>query len=289
MAQNTGTSAFPKIYDDMHTVLVVHRCGSMACAASELGTTVSTVSRRIDRLQGILNVRPFVKSGRGWKLNPSLEKFVEAFESAHGYLTSELHSLQNQDADIPVEIKIGGPPFVLAHVLVPRIGDLAANPSAIVPVLERRFNETGLGSQDIAIVFTPPEMGRLKVRRCANLAFSVYAPEGWSIGDGWVNLLDQCADLIYEESRAFFGREPTLRVDSFSQAFGAMKRLGLAGLLPEVVAREDGDLRRLDTFASGMSRDLFVIHHESRSTDPRMRDTLNWLAKCLADVDARHG
>lgn len=275
----------PAIFEDLRTVLVVHRSGSMAEAARTLGVTASTVSRQVSRLREVLGFYPFVKTDGNWRLNPALLKLVDAFETAEGMVASELRRLNQHDPDLKREVKIAGPASILSHVLLPACADIMSDHPQVVPVFERRLNAEGLGLHDVVIAFQPPGAGRFKVRRCASFKYALFAPEGWQMGDGWITLIDKYAAAHTDDAERFFGRAPSLKTDSFDHAVRAMHRLNLAGPLPLAVARNVSGLKRLDTRELEVSQDLFVIHHESRSSDPDIRATVNWVVQCLEDMN----
>lgn len=270
-----------RLYDDLHTAQVVHRCGSMTSAATEMGTTTSTISRQIGRLRDMLGLYPFIKTDGGWQLNPALGDLLGVFEQVDGMLESEIARLKPDNPQKCREIRIGAPPSVLSHILVPMLRDLLAVKPGIRPIFEGRVHENVLGTSDIAMVFQPPEAGRLKIRRGGSLAFGIFAPQGWRPGDGWVSLTDRFSAPWQAARRGFFGSDPCLKVDSFTQVLQAMRHLGKAGALPVVVAMDDPGLQRLKTPGLEVNRDLYLIYHESRSRDPDVRATADWLMRCL--------
>ena len=257
----------------------------MTNAATELGTTTSTISRQISRLRAQLGLYPFVKTDGYWGLNPALADLIDAFEQADGILETELGRLHRYSPAMKRDLKIGAPPTVLSHVLIPALHDLAQTAPGIRPVLESRVHENGLGSNDLAVLFHPPQTGRLRIRRCASLSFALFAPRDWQSGNGWVSLTDKYSGPYLDARRRYFGSDPCLKVDSFTQALQAMTRLGKAGALPVVVAAEVPGLIRLDTPALDVSRDLYALHHESRSNDPDIRAALDWIVRSLKTAE----
>ncbi|GAW34937.1 DNA-binding transcriptional activator GcvA [Roseovarius sp. A-2] len=287
MPNSSSAPSFARIYDDLRVVLTVQRCGSMTSAASEIGTTTSTVSRQIARLRDTLGIYPFVKSEGEWRLNPALSDLVATFEQADGMLESELARLQEYQPTTRRDVKIGAPPTVLSHILAPGMRDFVSKNAGIRPVLDSRIHESGLGSTDISVVFHPPESGRVRVKRCGVLHFSIFAPEGWREGDGWVSLGERIAGPYIEARRHFFTSDPTVLVDSFPQAVRMMRELGLAGALPVILAADTPEFRPLGPRDLDIRRDLYVIHHESRSTDPDIRATVDWVSAQLVEAKIR--
>lgn len=256
----------------------------MTRAAEELDTTTSTVSRQVSRLRSELGISPFVKSDGGWLLNPRLSGLIEAFEHADGMIFSELARVTESTPDEARDIRIGALPSIISHVLIPKVAQLWRERPHLCPVFENRVYEANLGMSDVAIVFTPPETGRLKTRRCGALPFALYAPRGWHRGDGWASLTDRFAARHAEARRAYFGRDAALKADSFAQVIPAMHSLGLAAILPTVMAAGDPDLVHVPESGLDVTRDLYLIYHESRSDDEDLRAVVDWILRHLASL-----
>lgn len=278
------TLSYARLFDDLHVLLAVHRCGSMTRAAEELDTTTSTVSRQVARLRSELGISPFVKSDGGWLLNPRLSGLIEAFEHADGMIFSELARVTEHAPDAARDIRIGALPSIISHVLIPAMGALWQSRPHLRPVFENRVYEAGLGMSDVALVFTPPESGRLKTRRCGTFPFALYAPRGWKRGDGWASLTDRYAAHYADARRSWFGCDPVLKSDSFAQIIPAMHSLGLAAMLPTVMAKDDPDLVHVPESGLDVARDLHLIYHESRSDDEDLRAVVVWILAQLATL-----
>ena len=274
--------SYARLFDDLHVLLAVHRCGSMTRAAEELDTTTSTVSRQIARLRSEIGLSPFVKSDGGWRLNPRLSALIEAFEHADGMISSELTRITEGAPDAARDIRIGALEEIISHVLIPKVSELWRTHSHLRPVFENRVYEAGLGMSDVALVFNLPESGRLKTRRCGAFPFALYAPRGWQRGDGWASLTDRYAAQYAEARRAYFGHDAVLKADSFAQVIPAMRRLGLACVLPTVMGEDAPDLVHVPGSGLDVTRDLYLIYHESRGDDQDLRVVVDWMLRQLA-------
>jgi len=274
--------SYARLFDDLRVLLAVHRCGSMTRAAEEMETTTSTVSRQIARLREELGLSPFVKSDGAWLLNPRLASLIETFEHADGMIFSELNRVSESATDEARDIRIGALPSIISHVLIPGMTDLWQERAHLRPVFENRVYEIGLGMSDVALVFNLPESGRLKTRRCGAFPFALYAPRDWQHGDGWASLTDRYAAQYAEARRAFFGCDAILKADSFAQVIPAMRSLGLAAVLPTVMAENEPDLFHVPDSGLDVARDLYLIYHESRSDDEDLRAVVDWICRSLA-------
>lgn len=284
MATLRQTLSYARLFDDLHVLLAVHRCGSMTRAAEELDTTTSTVSRQVSRLRNELGISPFIKSDGGWLLNPRLSGLIEAFEYADGVIFSELARATEHAPDEARVIRIGALPSVISHVLIPAMGALWQSRPHLRPVFENRVYEASLGMSDVALVFAPPESGRLKTRRCGAFPFALYAPRDWQRGDFWASLTDRYAAQYADARRAYFGCDAVLKADSFAQIIPAMHSLNLAAMLPTVMAAGDPDLVHVPDSGLDVARDLHLIYHESRSDDADLRAVVDWILAQIANL-----
>lgn len=282
MPTSRSRLTYARLFDDLRVLLAVHRCGSMTRAAEEMETTTSTVSRQIARLREELGISPFVKSDGGWLLNPRLSALIEAFEHADGMIFSELSRVSESVPDEARDIRIGALPSIISHVLIPATGALWRDRAHLRPVFESRVYEVGLGMSDVALVFNLPEGGRIKTRRCCAFPFALYAPRGWKKGDAWASLTDRYAAQFAEDRRAFFGCDAVLKADSFAQVVPAMRSLGLAAVLPTVMADNEPDLVHVPDSGLDVTRDLHLIYHESRSEDADLRAVVDWILEQMA-------
>lgn len=279
--------SYARLFDDLRMVLAVHRCGSMTRAAAEFDTTTSTVSRQIARLRAALGVSPFIKTDGTWLLNPRVNALIEAFEQADGMIASEIGRLGLSDPDAPREIRIGTLPSLISHALIPAVGKLQEQTPGLRPLFENRIHELGLGTSDIAVSFALPESGRIKARRCGQFAFALYAPRSWRHGQGWVSLTDRFASRYAPARKRWFGDDPMLKVEGFAQAVVAMRSLAMAGVLPVVVGDAEPDLVHIPDSGLDLSRDLYLIYHESRSEDADLRHVIDWICEQTAKLPER--
>lgn len=83
-------------WDDLHTLIAVARAGSLAGAATALGTHRSTILRRIDRLEARLGMRVFDRTPQGLVLTAAGERVAAQVERM---ADAADEVLQSADAD----------------------------------------------------------------------------------------------------------------------------------------------------------------------------------------------
>jgi len=80
-------------WDDFRLLLAVAQFGSITRAASALGVSQPTVSRRVERLEGSIGVRLLDRSQAGAVLTPEGQRIVEELNVAHGAILRAIQSV----------------------------------------------------------------------------------------------------------------------------------------------------------------------------------------------------
>lgn len=154
--------------DDLRGFLSVAKGGTLTDAASSLGLTQSTLSRRIHRLERELGQPLFERTGRAMVLTDVGERFVGRAESV--VTTLEEAAREFNDEPDTGTVRIGAIPTV-APYLLPRVLTRFARSFPDVRVaVQELTTETLLeacreGSVDIAVLAEPIDATHLEVER----------------------------------------------------------------------------------------------------------------------------
>lgn len=264
-------------WDDLRFLLAVYRAGTMSAAARVLGTNVATVSRRMERLGTELGGSPFVKTPSGWQPDPQVAGLLEAAEAFEGQMLREMNAGAEPDAK-PPHILVGAPSLIASAILLP---GLAAAPNLIqkidIEIMPRVF-ETGLGTNDIVIQSGRPASGRLAIRRAGSLRFGIYIWSDTPAGSKWIGLTQNYRLLhTVDAAEGYFGAPPALRLESMEQIFRAAQLLHLPAILPEVLARQEPGLIRLEAPDLSFEFEFWIMYHLSRRGDPAVQVAVDWI------------
>lgn len=277
-------------WDDLRFLVAVAKSGSMTAAARLLGTNVATVSRRIDRLTHHLGAAPFVRTPEGWRPSPQVAGLIELASAFEGHLAAELNSSRLPGADLQrVSVRLGAPPFITSHVLVPALSDPPAGLSSVALEIADRITGDGLGEFDVIVRFGAPEAGRLRTKRVASLAYRLFCRASGPAGPDWVGLVDLHDDSApMRMARERFAGAPSMRVATFDALAEVIGRTGLAGPLPDLVGLRRPGLAPLDgpVDPAPWVADFWIAFHESRRGDPAIEATVAWVEGAFARAAA---
>ena len=272
-------------WDDLRFLLAVYRAGTMSAAARVLGTNVATVSRRMERLGTELGGSPFVKTPTGWQPDPQVAGLLEAAETFEGQMLRELHAGAVGEVK-PPHILVGAPSLIASSVLLP---GLAETPDLIdkidLEIMPRLF-ETGLGNHDVVIQFGRPASGRLAIRRAGSLRLGLYVWPDAPPDTRWIGLTQNHRALhTIDLAERHFGVPPILRLESMEQIFRAAQLLRLPAVLPEVLARQEPGMVRLEVPGLSFEFDFWIMYHLSRRGDPAVQVTVDWIVRSFEALE----
>lgn len=274
-------------WDNYRFMLALAQGKTMAAAARSLGTDVATVSRRIEKLNELFGRPVFVKRSEGWQVAPGFEALSQLITDFSEKLTATRNSIVQDDREQITPLSIGCPPMITSAILLPALRPEFSPPANTQLSFSHRIFEDGVGDCDIVIRFGRPEKGRIVTRRAGTVAFSLYTRKDSPQNSQWAGLTplhDSYGPMQLGFER--FGRPPHLRVDQIEHLVVAIEANGLAGPLPDVMARTNGNLERLPGAAS-YEADFWLLFHETRQNDPALRQCVDWIVRAFREAEGK--
>lgn len=110
-------------WEDVKYFLETMRSGSARGTAQKLGTSHSTVSRRIENLEKTLQTRLFDKTVKGYQLTNDGEALAIQAEQAENHLLSAERMLSGRDAELRGEIRLTMADAIANHLVMDEIAD----------------------------------------------------------------------------------------------------------------------------------------------------------------------
>jgi len=162
-------------WDDRRFLLAVAREASVRKAADKLGTSRSTVLRRITALEGELGVRLFERMPNGYFTTPAGEEMLRAAERMEAEANAADRRLAGRDAELSGTIRVSLSGALATYVLMPDFAAFGqAHPEIRLEILSTYdMPDLARREADVAIRISndPPEdlVGRriLKIARAA--------------------------------------------------------------------------------------------------------------------------
>lgn len=272
-------------WNDLKFFLAVAERKTLSAAATQLGVSPSTVSRRIDILERALNVQLFRAHRDGYDLTTAGTDLVPAAERASVKIQVFERNAQERDKKHTGPVCIEAPELLGQDVILPLLASfMKSYPEIRIELRTSVLPMRLVGEEaDIILRIVRPTKGPYKMRKLGQIPFGLYAspdyirqfgvPEksndlhqhqviGWSeelhylTMVGWLDKI--CPDL-----------QPSLRLNSLNAQLDAARRgLGWA-VIPSFAAEAAGLIPCLPS-EPVFDPDLWLLVHEQSVTLPRV-------------------
>ncbi|MEZ4401260.1 MAG: LysR family transcriptional regulator [Kofleriaceae bacterium] len=232
-------------WDLVRVFLAVARTGRLAAAAGVSGVDVSTVSRRLDRLEAELGVALFERSTTGVALTAAGERLVPAADEMAQAMGRLGVALDAVEAEAEGVVRLTAPPGVADAFVAPALARFHARHPRVRIDLDASvgYADLGRGEADLALRVRRPERGdlvaqRLVTTRSVPATTPAYADELGPVRElgrarwiAWGNELAEIPEARWLATHVAVA--PVLRTSSFAAQLAAA-----AGGLGVVLAPE---------------------------------------------------
>lgn len=163
-------------WTDVHYFLEVARAGTISAAGARLGVEHSTVSRKIDRLEENLGAVLFDRRRNGYSLTDAGHALIPYAESMEAALLGAVDENTSKSGQVHGTVRVGTPEAFGILVLAPRLIELSAQQPGIAVELMAQPQFPNLVTREVEILVTlePPQVGRYKVARLAEIDYFLY-------------------------------------------------------------------------------------------------------------------
>ena len=166
-------------WDDLRIFLAILRGRSINAAAKLLGSSRSTVSRRLQAMEDQLDIKLFVRNPEGFVLTEVGEDMVARAERVESEILSMEREVFGRDAALSGPIRLSIFPHVAQTLAMPIITEFAALYPDIELEIESTFLKADLTRRnaDIAIRFQQKPEEPLIGHRLPDFARAIYATQ----------------------------------------------------------------------------------------------------------------
>jgi DNA-binding transcriptional LysR family regulator len=281
-------------WNDLRYLLAVHESGSLAKAATALGVTKSTVSRRLAALDEALGTRLTVRDTAGVTMTEAGLGAIPAAQAMQQAVLS-LSEVMLEHEHVPGVVRVTAPPWLAERLLIPAVPTLrSSHPELDVRIVgSHELVDMSTGQMDIALRNVIPSSGPLVCRRVGELAGCVYGSELYLERRGAPRRRDdlESHDLLAYEGMAGMPGFEWIRDEHWAThiVFRAGDPVGLTsaiaaglglGAVPCILGETSPTLRRIESLGVGFSP-LYVITHERNHAAPRIRAVIQFLEEVL--------
>lgn len=283
-------------WDDLKVLLALARKRSARGAASELGVSNSTVTRRLDDLERTLGTRLFDRTPEGYRMTQMAENLLPTAEHVEELLLAAERRVTGEDQELQGLIRLTLPAASGLNILVPRLAAFAQDYPGIELEIISSPESLDLGRReaDIAIrVFragtAPPDT--LIGRRISAMTASAYVHRDLLNRENpqdvshlsWIGLGAAISDAPWSICKN--GHLPVRHsVGDINLQIEAVKhRMGMI-FIPCVLVRDEPDIVRVPGEDVHHFLDIWVLSHRDLRLSARMRILREILAEELATL-----
>ncbi|WP_116137973.1 LysR family transcriptional regulator [Trinickia diaoshuihuensis] len=287
-------------WNDLRYFLCVARTGSLSGAASDLGVSVSTVSRRIIELEANLRATLFSRSPTGYTLTLEGERVLKGAEMVEAGVFAVERSAYGLVEQPSGTVRLATSENIATDLVIPALPRFREQYPLIRLEIITSTITAELESQeaDIALRVVRPERGNLKIRRLGRMTYSVYGRRDYlqanpAIGDdplkgrsfiAWDRAHAHLPAAVWASDR-ISDSDIALVTSSLPTQIAAVRAgIGLA-IIPDFLATDD-DLVRVVPPSEMFSNDVWLVVHSDISTSARVRAVSDFLADVIAKASS---
>lgn len=270
-------------WDDQRFFLEVARTSSLRRAAERLGTSRSTVQRRITALEHDLGVRLFERLPEGYFTTAAGEELQESAARVEAEVKSAERRLAGQDARLSGTIRVAMSGPIATYLLMPDLAAFRARHPEIRLDLLTTYDMPDLNRHEADVALrvsnNPPEA--LIGRRVLKVARAVYGAEGSAQPTGWIAWSNEALGAPWIED----ANHPDLPVssvitDPYATVEAVRAGLGLS-VLPCFIGDTEAGLARRPPGNIRFATDLWVLTHRDLRNTARIRAFTEFIAAAL--------
>ena len=276
-------------WDDLRYVEALDRLGQARRAGRELGTSVSTVYRRIAALEAIVGARCVETGGAGGlrltAIGRSLAVIARGVDTSIAEVTQQARFAESDvSGEVSLTTTEGFVPLVSATLATlcerhPRL-TVALHVADQGPSVRRR-------EVDVALSLIPSPPPSLRGRRLFAIRYGVFGTAAAARSDPlrWVIRGASFANTVQAAWEKEHASDVAIRTTSLSTTM-ALLRAGVGvAVLPERLARLEPDfveVERYRTLLNGLERTAWILTHPDIHAVPRVRVLVDALVAALA-------
>ena len=286
-------------WNDLRYFLAVAREGSTLAGARTLGTSQTTVARRIAALEEVLGIRLFEKRQAGYVLTPAGQELLDKARRVEVSAEAFTEAASARTRDLTGSVRITSEEIYALSLISPLLRDLHDLHPEIMVELDTSsgLRDLGAGEADIALRSSSSEQpAGLVGRRLGVDDWTLYCSRDYAerhgrptsikelkrhaiVGGGgaklWEHYQAWLRSMDLEDRVAMHHASSTGLLSAIRSGFGV-------AVLPCVVGDADPDLIRCIPPRDGHGRVLWLLTHERVRHEPRIRTVIDFLYERLS-------
>lgn len=286
-------------WDDIRHFLAVARAGRLSKACQQLGVNQATVGRRISALESALGSKLFDKSPQGYTLTEAGERLIPVAEQMESATISAVAQIADEEQHFSGTIRLGAPDGVATYL----ISEGAKSFSERHPNLElqivaspRTFS-LSKREADFTITVSPPNQGRLKVRKISDFNLHLYASKSFINANPPIKRISDIKhlpnvayipDLITDKKLDYLPLidddiKPNITSTSLHvQLYCTLAGAGLC-IIPDFIAKHHSDLIPVLKDEVNFKRSFWLVVHEDYARLERIKIISDYLTSHIRE------
>jgi DNA-binding transcriptional LysR family regulator len=165
------------VWDDLRYFLAVCRYNSVSAAAQQLSVSHPTVSRRVARLEEVLNAKLFEHQKTGYVPTLVGTRLLHAVENIEASITTCQAENSDSNQSLNGVVRVGAPDGFGSHFLASHLAALCCKNPGLQVELIVADRELSLAQReiDIAITLARPTSGSITGKKLTDLHLGLYA------------------------------------------------------------------------------------------------------------------
>jgi DNA-binding transcriptional LysR family regulator len=283
-------------WDDLRIFLAVAKHGSFTRAALELGTTQTTVGRRMAELEQCVGSQLLHRYGKGVRLTRRGSELARRVLAMAGTAQQIERFLVGHDQTLQGAVRLSATDGLITLWLIPQVSEFQKQYPMIRLELVTAGSWASIATtdEDIAIRSAGPTAKRKPAQRVARTRFALYASPAYLRG---VKMPQTMEDLLTHrvvenltfqinpalmEWHAFLNRHPALlAANSAVACFSAVRSGAGIALLPTFYRKFAPELVELDVPLKPVA-DVWMLLNPDTQQSARVQVVARFVAECFA-------
>lgn len=284
-------------WNDFKYVLAIARAGGLTRAGDNLGVNLSTIFRRLAKIEETAQARLFIRSKSGYQPTDAGTEIIRAAETMEQIVFSAGRRVMGHDRELVGELRITATEALTAFFLAPLAEAFRRSyPELNLKLIsENRVLDLSEQEADVALRPGRPEEAGLYGRRVAQLRWAVYAgSETLSAAGALTGLADFNGRrfVLWDDNPAAKRIEsvllrlaPSVDVVARSNSLVAVANMAAGGsglaLLPCFMGARWPNLRPVSTPLDETEAigELWIVTHADTRSNAKVRALVNFVAK----------
>ena len=281
-------------WEDLKTVLAVHRHGTLSGASRDLDVSHSTVLRRLQAMEERLGVKIFDKRREGLRATPAGQEMAEIGERFETDVDGLERRLVGQDLRPSGCVRVTTTDTLAAYLLGPILADFAlAYPDIEIELVESQANlNLTKRDADIAVRPTSKPQQTLVGRRIGAMSLAVYGAVDYLDRVGrdvmapdqiWCGFDESMGhtDIARHYTRYLGDKAPRLRANTVLGLLSYLKAGAGIGIVPCFAADQEPDLERLTEPENPTTIEIWLLTHRDLRSAARIQVFMEFVGSAL--------